>query len=352
MPTFTDLPIWLNLAIFGASAAAVWFAGTRLAGYVDGIAGRTGIGQGFAGLLLLGGITSLPEMATVATSSYTGNAPLALNNLLGSAAINVVLLAIGDAVLGRDALTSVVGKPSTLVQGSLGILVLTLVAMAVTTGDVAVGGVGLWSITLLACCVGALWMTSHYERRHVWTAVEGPGEESAAGQDEEATPSDAQAPLRALIAKTIGVAVIILIAGFLLSQTGDALAEQSGVGASLTGLVLVGFATSLPELSSITAALRLKRYEMAIGDIFGTNLFNVGLIFVADLLYAGAPVLSGAGPFEAVASMLAVVLTALVLLGLLERKNRTVLRMGYDSLAVLVAFASGLALLYRLAPAN
>lgn len=351
MPTFTDWPLWLNLAVFGASAAAVWFAGTRLAGYVDGIAGRTGLGQGFAGLLLLGGITSLPEMATVATSSYTGNAPLALNNLLGSAAINVVLLAFGDAVLGRDALTSVVAKPSTLVQGALGILVLTLVAMAVTTGDVAVGGVGLWSSALLACCVGALWMTSHYERRHVWTAVEGPGAEDAAGQD-EAAPSDEQAPLGALITNTLWVAAIILVAGFLLSQTGDALAEQTGMGASLTGLVLVGFATSLPELSSITAALRLKRYEMAIGDIFGTNLFNIGLIFVADLLYAGGPVLSGAGPFEAAASMLAVVLTALFVLGLLERKNRTVLRMGYDSLAVLVAFAGGLVLLYRLAPAG
>jgi cation:H+ antiporter len=80
-----------------------------------------------------------------------------------------------------------------------------------------------------------------------------------------------------------------------LSKTGDAIAEQSGLGASLVGFVLVAFATSLPELSSIIAALRRRRYEMAVGDIFGTNLFNIGLLFVADLAYPGGPVLREGG---------------------------------------------------------
>jgi cation:H+ antiporter len=115
--------------------------------------------------------------------------------------------------------------------------------------------------------------------------------------------------------------------------------------------VLIGFATSLPELSTIVAALRLRRYEMAIGDIFGTNLFNIALIFLADVAYRGEPVLVHAGPFEAVASLLGLVLTGIFLLGLLERRDRTVLRMGDDSLSAIVVFAGGFALLYRLAPA-
>ncbi|WP_425487071.1 hypothetical protein [Microvirga makkahensis] len=64
------------------AAACVWWAGTRLTGYLDAIADRTGIGQAFAGMLLLGGITSLPEIAAASTSSWTGNASLAINNLL------------------------------------------------------------------------------------------------------------------------------------------------------------------------------------------------------------------------------------------------------------------------------
>jgi cation:H+ antiporter len=115
-------------------------------------------------------------------------------------------------------------------------------------------------------------------------------------------------------------------------------------------LVLVGFATSLPELSSITAALRLKRYEMAVGDIFGTNLFNIGLIFLSDVAFRKGPILNEAGRFETVAALLALVLTGIFILGLLERRDRTILRMGYDSLATIVTFGGGLLLLYRLAP--
>src|SRR5688572_15043380 len=133
---FNALPLWVNLAIFAASGLIVWGAGTRLAVYVDGIAGQTGIGHAFMGMLLLGGITSLPEVATVSSASFTGNAPLAINNLLGSAAINILLLAVADAALGRDALTSAVASPGTLFQGTLGMLLLAGVGTAVITGDV------------------------------------------------------------------------------------------------------------------------------------------------------------------------------------------------------------------------
>lgn len=345
--SFAELPLPANLAIFAASAAVVWFAGTRLAVLVDRLAELTGIGQAFAGMLLLGGITSLPEIATVGTASWTGNPDLAVSNLLGSAAANILLLAVADAVIGRDALTSVVATPSTLFQGTLGIMLLAAVAVVVTVGDVAVLGVGIGSTLLLAGCVGALWLSSGYERRHVWTAVgQEDGGEEGAGDGRDAGGQS----LTAVSLKTTAAGGAILVAGFFLSQTGDALAEQTGVGSGLVGLVLVAFATSLPELSSIVSALRLRRYEMAVGDLFGTNLFNIALLFLADLAYDGKAVLSIGGAFEAVAALLALLMTGVFVLGLLERRDRTVLRMGYDSVAALLLYGGGLVLLYPLAP--
>ncbi len=340
---FDAFSIWLNLAIFAVSGVLVWSSGSRLAVYVDGIAGQTGVGQAFIGMLLLGGITSLPEVATVGTAAFAGNAPLALNSLIGSAAINILLLAVADAVLGRDALTSVVAKPATLLQGTLGMLLLAGVAAAAVTGDVVLLGLGAWSLALLAACIASLWLSSRYERRHVWTAVGSESEED----DEPDRETDEQ-PLRRLVVKTAVAGGLILVAGFLLAQTGDAIAKQTGLGASLVGLVLVGFATSLPELSSIVSALRIRRYEMAVGDIFGTNLFNIALIFLADLAYRGGPVMDQAGRFEAVAALIALVLTGVFVLGLLERRDRTVLRMGYDSLAAILLYAAGLVLLFFL----
>jgi cation:H+ antiporter len=87
---------------------------------------------------------------------------------------------------------------------------------------------------------------------------------------------------------------------------------------------------------------------MAVSDIFGTNLFNGGLLFVVDLLYRGGPVLNEVGDFAAFAALLGVIVSALFLVGLIERRDKTVLRMGYDSLAVLVAYAGGVGLLYTL----
>src|SRR5690606_7453378 len=62
---FSGFSIWVNTAIFAASAAVVWIAGTRLVRLVDNLSKRTGMGQGFAGMLLLGGIVSLTEISTV-----------------------------------------------------------------------------------------------------------------------------------------------------------------------------------------------------------------------------------------------------------------------------------------------
>lgn len=66
---FESLPLALNLALFAVAAAFVWMAAVRLTKLVDAIATRTGLGQELAGLLLLGGTTSLPELAVATTAT-------------------------------------------------------------------------------------------------------------------------------------------------------------------------------------------------------------------------------------------------------------------------------------------
>jgi cation:H+ antiporter len=331
------LPIWLNLVILAATAVSVWLAGARLTRYVDGIANRTGLGHAFAGMVLLGGITSLAEIATVTSSSAIGNAPLAVNTLLGSSSINVMLLAIADGVYGRGALTSTVARPATLLQGTLGMMALGIVAAGLAAGEQPLGPVGVWSTALALGCLGALWLASQYDARRTWTPADDRG--SAA---QETSDDNVNLSLSSLVARTVAASAVICGAGFFLSQSADALAQQTGIGSGLIGLLLVGSVTSLPEISSITEAVRLKRYELVLGNIFGTNLFNLTLIFLADAVYPGEPVLKAAGAFEAVAALLALLLTGVFVLGLLERRDKTILRLGYDSAAALVLFAIGL----------
>lgn len=342
-----QLPLWGLAAIFVVAAALVWAAGTRLASYVDGISDRTGLGKAFTGMLLLGGITSLPEVAAVSTSASLGNAPLAVNNLLGTASINLLLLAVADIAYGRDALTSVAARPSTLMQGVLSMLLASAVALIATIGDVRLWAVGAGSTILLLGCIGALWLSSDFESRHVWEAV---GSEEKEQDARKGMPSPGLGkvwPLKKLVLATAVTAGVILIAGFALSVSADAMAAKTGIADGMVGFLLVGFSTSLPEVSSVTAAVRMRRYDMAVGDIFGTNLFNIALLFLADAIYRGEPVLAQAGRFEAIGATLAVLLTGIFIVGLLERRDRTLLRMGYDSIAAVLIFAGGVVGLAR-----
>jgi cation:H+ antiporter len=87
---------------------------------------------------------------------------------------------------------------------------------------------------------------------------------------------------------------------------------------------------------------------MALGDIFGTNLFNAALIFVIDILAPGEPILGRVGAFSAFGALLGLVLTAILMAGVIERRDSAVLRMGWDSVAALAIYAAGIAVLFAL----
>jgi cation:H+ antiporter len=358
---FDKLPLWINIAVFTLAAVSVWIAGTRVAGWADAIARKTGIGQAAVGLLLLAGVTSLPEIAVTITASIGGNAQLAVNNLLGSVAMQVAILAVADSVIGRDALTAVLPDPVVLMQIALNMLMLGVVAAAVVVGDHGVLGVGVWSIGLFAVYLGSVWILTRSPGRQPWVSGHDSGGSAGSGEraqgEGSGEPVDQVQPqreqqeqlsLRSLALRTAAGAAVILVAGFVLSRSGEVIATQTGLGQSMGGFLLVAVSTSLPEVSTVIASVRLGRYVMAVSDIFGTNLFNGGMLFFVDAFYRGGPVLNEVGPFAAFAALLGLAVSGIFMIGLLERRDRTVLRMGYDSFAALLVYLGGVVVLFRL----
>jgi cation:H+ antiporter len=342
MPEFANLPLTANLAIFAVAAAVVWLAGTRIARYADAISRRTGIGHAALGVLLLGGITSLPEGAVTVSAAVSGNAALAVNNLLGGIAMQVAILAAADVAIGRSALTAVVPNPIVLLQGGLNILLLSVVVSGIIVGDTAVLGIGLWLWLLLALYLHGVRLLTKSEGEIPWRPV------TSADGLPSATGSSPTPELPSTIAKTVAAGAAIVVAGYVLARTGEAIAEQTGLGSSFTGAVLVAISTSLPEVSTVLSAARLGNYTMAISDILGTNLFDVALLFVVDGVDPGEPILNRVGRFSAFAALVGIIVTTLFTVGLIERRDRTILRMGFDSAAVLVTYFVGLVLLYHL----
>jgi cation:H+ antiporter len=354
MLDFTQFSLILNLAIFAVAAVMVWIAGTRLAWYADAISTKTGIGQAAMGLMLLAGVTSLPEIGVTVSSAIAGDKQLALNNLFGSIAMQVAILAVIDFAIGRKALTSVLPEPTLMLQGILNVLLLAFAGSAMVVGDILVFGVGAWSTACLFAYVGCVWIMSRSRGRSPWL----PGREGVLDEDvlqqaearaeREKEKKHEERPLRSTILRTVVAAAVILVAGYALSRSGSAIAEQTGIGASFVGFVLLAIATSLPELSSALSAARLGRYTMAISDILGTNLINVALIFLIDLTATGDPVLGEANDFAIFGALLSIVVTAVFLVGLAERQDKTAGRIGIDSAVLLTLYFGGLAILYTL----
>lgn len=154
--------------------------------------------------------------------------------------------------------------------------------------------------------------------------------------------------MRRVVLATVVSAALTLATGLLLAVTGDAIADQTGLGSGFVGLLLGGVATSLPEATTFYAAVRLRQYELAFSDAFGTNLFSTMAIFFADLAYRGPPILVGVGSFGVFAILLGIALTTTYLAGCIERPNLRVLGMGVDSLIVIFTYIGGMILLFRL----
>ncbi len=345
---FTTLPLAVNGFLFAFGAALVWIAGTRLALYADAIADRTGIGRAFLGLILLAGITELPECVTSISAVAMGNAPLAVNNLFGGIVMQTAILGVADALFGRGALSYFTPKPELLLEGVLLMILLALMLVGIQLGDtVLIAGIG-WCTTLaFVLYLATLWLVATFEADKHWRPVDLP----TAMAPQEVRPTlrvDSSWTLRRIWAALGMASAVILLAGSLLAASGDALAHQTNLGSSFVGATLLAGTTSLPELSTTIGAVRLGAYSMAFANIFGSNAIMIALLFVTDAVHREGPILAAADRSATFAATMGIVVTGIYLVGLIMRRHTAVLRMGLDSIFVLALYVLTVAGLFAL----
>lgn len=342
----------LNLALFAVAAGAIWWAGTRLERLTDAIARRTGLGNAFAGLLLLAAATSLPEIATTVTAVVGGNVELAVHNLLGGVAFQVVVLVIADAAGRRGPLTRFAPSFGLLMQGvgvvlMLGVAIAGLALASDAQFGVLVGpiGVGLNPIllTLPVAYLGILRLTRSAEGSPPWRPVNAPPPEETDNEERRYGGSGKRLGLA-----FAGFAGLVTAAGWAAATLADTMAQQTGLGSGFVGATLLAAATSLPEISTTVAAVRHGNEDLAVSNVFGSNGVDVALLALASVL-AGDTFTDGAPTSAVFTAALGTVLTCLYLWGLLERSDRAVARVvGIDSVAVVALYLAGMGALYGL----
>jgi cation:H+ antiporter len=263
------------ITVFLVSAVFVVFAGIGLAKYGDELAEKTGWGKLWVGTLLVATATSLPEVSVNVSAVWLEDSPsLALGNVFGADMVNVFVLAVVALIFGVTNLFGNQGR-DTQILILLGLALVALAALMGWSGDLKLGPTSVGGLAILALYIAGM--------RAVYRA----GRSEMHVQD---IPSPTGSARGAWIGFGISVAVVI-VAGRFLAASADSIAEISGISASFIGVLLVSIVTTLPEASvTVTAALR-KSYGIAMGNVYGSNAFNVAIFSLSDLFYPGKPLL-------------------------------------------------------------
>ena len=344
----SSLPSFVLLLIFLASAGVIWLAGIKLSTYTDVLARRFHLGAALGGTVLLAIATNLPEIAITVSAALSGHVEVAVGNLLGGIALQTVVLVALDAFGARERkpLTSMAGSLTLVLEAALVIAILvvvvagsqlpdTLIWLRLTPGPVLI--VILWVVGLA--------LIGGPGSRLPWQAGgEAPdGQQHPRGharqQTEKQATSRKVSTTRAAV--VFGVAALAtLVCGVTIETSGEQFFGDLGLSGVLFGATVLAAATSLPELSTGLTAARQGDYKLAMGDIFGGNAFLPVLFLVVTLISGQAVLPQAQGP-DVYLTALGALLTAVYLVGLVFRPRRQVLRMGVDSLAVLVLYAVG-----------
>jgi cation:H+ antiporter len=280
-------------------------AGWILIRAMEAIAEATGLGRAFLGMILVATITSLPELSTgVSAVVLAGSPDIAVGDVVGSCVFNLLLFAVADRVspgvafYGRlNPTHNLTAAFSTLL---LGILVLAI--LVPETARFSIGHVGVYSVVLAVL---------YFSAGRLLYAVN----VSPTGAGEERT-SDRAMSLRSAAIRCTAAASAVTVAGLLLALSASRIADEADLAQSFVGALLVAAATSMPELVTTLAAVRLGSFDLAAGNLLGSNLFNMLILVIDDIAYFEGPLLASASNVLALPAVVAIIMTAVVIAAL------------------------------------
>lgn len=322
--------VWLEFLL---TAVLITLAAMQLAKSGDVIAVRTRAGGMFIGIVLLAGATSLPELLTTISSVFQGVPNLAAGNLLGSNMLNMFLLAVLDMVNYKHRILRKAALKHAL-SGSLATFIIAAVVFFILADvDVQVGWVGMDSLALILIYLVAVSLLRGQSRASTALAVE------------QEIPQGTPSLRKGVIGFALAALALTVITPWMVNAS-SRIAEITGLGTTFIGTTLVALVTSLPELVTTLTAARIGADDMAIGNLFGSNLFNMFALGFTDLFFFQGRFLSVIDPAFLLVWILGLIMTVMGLIGNLARLERRLFILEMDALALMVVYFGGLWLLY------
>lgn len=324
---------WLQFLV---CASAIAIAGYSLARYGNVIAEKTRLGGTWIGVILVASVTSLPELATGVSSVTVADAPdIAVGDVLGSCVFNLLLVAVLD-FLYRESPIYRKASQGHILSAGFSVILIGFVVFSLLSGDAAtlrLGHIGLYTPAIVVFYVVAVRAIFVQERRLAVDLAE-----------EHRYP---HITLQEAAIRYAMAAAVVVAAGVAMPFAADHLAQAMGWSQSFVGTLFVAAATSLPEAASTIGALRIGAVDLAIGNLFGSNLFNILIIAIDDIAYLNGPLLSQVSLTHAVSGVSAMIMTGAAVVGIHYRPATRVFRIaGWVSLALVLSYVLNSLVLY------
>ena len=328
-------------ALFVVGVAVIAVAGPRLATLGDRLADETGWGEAIIGAVFIGATTSLSGSVTSVVAAAEGRAGFAVSNAVGGIAAQMAFLAVADMAYRKANLEHAAASEENLLQAGMLMVLLTLPLLAAFGPRGAIFGIHPVTPVLVGAYVFGLRLLTSSHAAPMWF----PRITRETLRDEPKKKRRVErraAPWFAFAA----VGLVVGGAGWLLAETGIAIADRTGLSETLVGGVLTAVATSSPELVVAVSAVRNGALTLAVGNIVGGNTYDVMFVAIVDVAYREGSVYHAMQTPQIFLLALTVLLCAVLLVGLLRREKHGIGNIGLESFLLLLIYAAGLACLF------
>jgi cation:H+ antiporter len=335
------LLLWIAFLI---CTSIILYSGAKLSRYGDIIAEKTGLGRIWIGIILIAFVTSLPELFTGLSSVLIFKTPdIAAGDVFGSCVFNILIIAMLDITDRASPISSRVQQGHTLSAG-FGILLLSIASVNIISSKLqpelftTLFWVGLYTPPIILLYLIAMRVIFFYQKKQIAAYVKEKAQELKYKEISK----------KSVYMNFVINAVIVVIAAVFLPKIGKSMAEITGLGQTFVGNVLIAISTSLPEVAVSIAAVKIGAGDMAIGNLFGSNLFNILILAIDDIFFIEGPFFSFLEINHIVSALSAIIMTAIAIIGLTYRASKKPLFLSWDALGIISVYILNLIALYIL----
>ena len=297
--------------------------------YGDKLADVMGWGKMWMGMILMAGVTSLPELVTGISSIQLVDSPsMAVGNVIGSCAFNILIISLLDVVFYKRRPVTCDAQTGHVIAAAFGVVLLCVVMMSIIQPGLfgRIGWVGNDSLLFMLIYFFAIRAVYNYEKR--------PKKDAVASEEVKAAIKYSKVHI---ISRYLLFASVVVVAAIFLPYYGEDVASSAGIEEGIFVTVFLAFSTSLPEIVVSIMAVRQGSVDMAVGNVLGSNVFNIFVLALNDFVYTKGPILESISPTLLVPALGTVLITTVGIIGLVY-KSKWKVGMAIDTFVILLVY--------------